>query len=61
MAAHLAATLAGAPAELLNESSPQRFPIADSTRLGAIAFLAQHESYHVGQLALLARQANGSP
>lgn len=61
IAAHLSATLAGAPAELLNESSPQRFPIADDTRLGAIAFLAQHESYHVGQLALLRRQADGAP
>lgn len=57
---HLASTLASAPAELLNESSPQRFPIADDTRLGAIAFLAQHESYHIGQLGLLRRQA-GAP
>ena len=54
---HLGATLAEAPPELLNESSPQRFPIADSSRLGAIAFLAQHESYHIGQLGLLRRQA----
>jgi uncharacterized damage-inducible protein DinB len=54
---HLAATFATTPPELLNESSPQRFPIADSSRLGAIAFLAQHESYHIGQLGLLRRQA----
>lgn len=57
ISAHLAAAFSTAPAELLNESSPQRFPIADDTRLGAIAFLAQHESYHIGQMGLLRRQA----
>lgn len=31
----------------------QSFPIDDRTLLGAIAFLLQHEAYHVGQLALL--------
>jgi uncharacterized damage-inducible protein DinB len=57
ISSHLGATFATTPPELLNESSPQRFPIADSSRLGAIAFLAQHESYHIGQLGLLRRQA----
>lgn len=28
----------------------------DSTRLGLIAFLAQHDSYHLGQIAFLRRQ-----
>jgi uncharacterized damage-inducible protein DinB len=28
----------------------------DSTRLGMIAFLTQHDSYHVGQAAFLRRQ-----
>jgi uncharacterized damage-inducible protein DinB len=34
----------------------QALPGADGTVLGALAFLAQHESYHVGQVALLRRQ-----
>jgi len=34
----------------------QRFPIDDSTSLGLITFLAQHEFYHIGQLAFLRRQ-----
>ncbi len=33
--------------------SPQRYPVEDATVLGAVAFLLQHDSYHVGQLALL--------
>jgi len=37
----------------LAQSSSQRFPGVSSTLLGGIAFLIQHESYHVGQLAYL--------
>lgn len=40
------------PADLAAESS-QKFPIADDTVLGGIAFLVQHDSYHIGQLGLL--------
>jgi uncharacterized damage-inducible protein DinB len=57
---HLAGAFEAAPAELLNDSSPARFPLSDSSRLGAIAFLAQHESYHVGQLGWL-RRMQGKP
>jgi len=32
------------------------YPGSDGTVLGAFAFLAQHESYHIGQMALLRRQ-----
>lgn len=39
----------------LREESQQPFPIEDGTVLGGIAFLLQHESYHVGQLGLLRR------
>lgn len=39
--------------EDLTAASPQRFPLDDPTLLGGIAFLAQHESYHIGQLALV--------
>jgi uncharacterized damage-inducible protein DinB len=46
--------------EHLRSRSPQRFPVSDATRLGGLAFLAQHESYHVGQLALL-RKCLGYP
>jgi uncharacterized damage-inducible protein DinB len=34
----------------------ERFPAADQTMIGALTFLVQHDSYHVGQLALLRRQ-----
>lgn len=43
--------------ELL-EPSGRKFPNEDSTCLGAIAFLLQHEAYHIGQVALL-RKAFG--
>lgn len=41
--------------DALQSSSPQRFPIGDQSRLGALSFLVQHESYHIGQLSLLRR------
>jgi uncharacterized damage-inducible protein DinB len=40
--------------------SPRRFPVADRSLLGGIAFLVQHESYHIGQLAF-ARRLLGLP
>jgi len=36
------------------------FPVADNTVLGGIAFLLQHEAYHLGQLAFL-RKLLGLP
>jgi hypothetical protein len=44
----------------LSAPSPRRFPVDDGSILGGIAFLIQHESYHVGQLALL-RKYYGLP
>ena len=44
-------------ADELDAPSPERFPAGGPTLLGALAFLAQHESYHVGQLALLRKAA----
>jgi len=38
-----------------DDASTTRFPVADPTRLGTLAFLAQHDTYHIGQLALLRR------
>ena len=42
--------------EAWSRESPASFPIPDHTLLGAVAFLIQHESYHLGQLGLLRRQ-----
>ncbi|NIN70772.1 MAG: DUF664 domain-containing protein [Gemmatimonadetes bacterium] len=39
-------------AELARDSG-QEFPVDDGTARGAVAFLVQHESFHIGQLALL--------
>lgn len=41
------------PSEALAQKSELKFPVDDDTRLGAIAFLLQHESYHIGQLGWL--------
>jgi uncharacterized damage-inducible protein DinB len=49
----LEACLADLGSEDIARPSHQRFPVNDSTVGGAIAFLVQHESYHIGQLALL--------
>jgi uncharacterized damage-inducible protein DinB len=56
IAEHLAATLDGLGAEELARENVHRFPLTDSTALGFLAFLAQHDSYHVGQTAFLRRQ-----
>jgi hypothetical protein len=40
------------PAQL-SEEAQQQFPIDDDTLLGVILFLLQHESFHIGQMALL--------
>jgi uncharacterized damage-inducible protein DinB len=36
-------------------------PVADPSVLGALTFLLQHESYHVGQLAMLKKHLTGKP
>jgi uncharacterized damage-inducible protein DinB len=61
IAEHLAATLDGLDAEGLARENVHRFPLSDSTALGFITFLAQHESYHVGQAAFLRRQLGREP
>jgi uncharacterized damage-inducible protein DinB len=33
-----------------------KFPGTDGTALGMVSFLAQHDSYHIGQMSLLRRQ-----
>lgn len=37
----------------LGREAGQEFPVDDGTVLGAVTFLVQHESFHIGQLALL--------
>jgi hypothetical protein len=45
--------LATVTAEHLTTPAPFKNPKGDNTMLGAIIFLAQHESYDIGQMALL--------
>jgi len=45
--------LAGVTEEHLASESLKKFPVADATILGALAFFAQHESYQIGQIAFL--------
>jgi len=47
-------------AHLAGKAKPQ-FPIEDRTILGAVAFLLEHESYHIGQLALLRKYLGLGP
>ncbi len=46
-------TLDSVTEEQLSADSPLKSPIGDNTNGGTIAFLAQHESYDIGQLGLL--------
>ena len=48
-------TLASVTEEQLAGDSPLKSPIGDNTNAGTIAFLAQHESYDIGQLGLLTK------
>ncbi len=41
----------------LDAASNSGFPIENQTVLGVLAFLVQHDSYHVGQLSLLRKHA----
>lgn len=47
--------------DALTAKAPQDFPLPDNRMLGAIAFLLQHESFHLGQMALLRKAAGLSP
>lgn len=54
IAAHLAVEIERLDTPRLAATAPA-LPGSDGTLLGALAFLAQHESYHLGQIALLRR------
>jgi uncharacterized damage-inducible protein DinB len=48
--------LAGLDAAALEKPAPYEFPIEDGkTTLGCLTFLIQHDTYHLGQIALLRR------
>jgi len=49
--------LTSATPDQLSAAVEARFPGVERTRLGALTFLVQHDSYHLGQLALLRKPA----
>ena len=53
VSAKLLASLAGAPADLLAQPAPKGPPSFDGKVSGLVAFLAFHETYHVGQVCYL--------
>ena len=55
ISAHLAVVIERLDTAQLAEAGPN-LPGSDGTVSGGLAFLAQHESYHLGQIALLRRQ-----
>ena len=61
VSADLLSSVDGVGPELLNEAAPHEFPVNDSSKLGALAFLAQHEAYHIGQLGIVRRILGLSP
>jgi uncharacterized damage-inducible protein DinB len=61
VSSHLQTVLAELRPEELAEPNVHRFPLDDTTRLGMIAFLVQHDSYHLGQIGFIRRQLGKSP
>jgi uncharacterized damage-inducible protein DinB len=47
--------LPAATEEALASSTSFPYPVDDKTALGGVAFLLQHEAYHIGQLGVLRR------
>jgi uncharacterized damage-inducible protein DinB len=56
ISAHLLAAFESLGAEELDRPDAHRFPCDDTTGLGLIAFLTQHDSYHIGQVGFVRRQ-----
>jgi len=48
-------------AQILDGRAPIEFPVEDGTVLGGVAFLVQHESYHLGQLGFLRKYQGLGP
>jgi uncharacterized damage-inducible protein DinB len=53
VSAKLLASFAAASADVLAKSAPKGPPSFDGKTSGLVAFLAYHETYHVGQVAFL--------
>ena len=45
----------------LDRESPDRMPVNDRSVLGQLTFLFQHESYHLGQMAMVKKDITGKP
>jgi uncharacterized damage-inducible protein DinB len=56
ISSHLLGILESLGAEELDRLNAHRFPCDDTTVLGMVAFLSQHDSYHIGQVGFLRRQ-----
>jgi uncharacterized damage-inducible protein DinB len=56
VSAHLLGVLESVGTEELDRPQAHRFPCSDTTALGMVAFLTQHDSYHIGQAAFVRRQ-----
>jgi uncharacterized damage-inducible protein DinB len=61
ISAHLDQVLSDLTTAELDRPNVHRFPVDDGSRLGMIAFLVQHDSYHLGQVAFLRRQLGKPP
>jgi uncharacterized damage-inducible protein DinB len=61
VSAHLQSVLSGLTSAELVESNVHRFPMEDTSRLGMIAFMVQHDSYHLGQIGFIRRQLGKTP
>lgn len=57
----LVARVAELAEDELRSEAPAEFPVTDRSKLGGLAFLLQHESFHVGQLAFLRRYLGFGP
>ena len=56
VSSHLLAVLGELTAEDLAREATRRLPGSDGTAGTVLPFLAQHDTYHIGQMALLRRQ-----
>jgi uncharacterized damage-inducible protein DinB len=61
VSAHLQTVLSHLSEAQLSKANIHRFPVEDTSRLGMIAFMVQHDSYHLGQVAFLRRQLGKPP
>ena len=43
----------------LDRESPDRMPVSDRSVLGQLTFLIQHETYHIGQMAMVKKEITG--